>query len=700
MKKALTIPLLLLFLLIITNRAYAIVVHSQSNPPSSTVSGVATQWSGRIWGTCPQIQLSAFGGQCKAVCPSGWELSQDINPQTGEYECQKDYGSWKCVYVNPFCNANIQQVISQYPLQQVFKQFSLTETVIRLATVDPEVYQLISKDLSLQTTSLPFFAKAFNYLTPLFEQTAFFLFQIALSLYLAFHLFRKTVLHLKGERTFERPISDTIVKGFLVFMLFGLPVYPSSNTDVAPVPVVVGLVRTALLNVNNVATQVADFLIKLYADTVYNGTVRDIDLLERYYLVFRGVIYKQHIEVRKKYDQMCVIPSDDPQDASNPEYYIVNDKELRQIRFNPSVKDALQRAIYCRRLAMTLVGYMRMETTASQFLKQLRDLKQDIVSKKNVILTRVYQDAEELTNRTGFIATGVELPILHFLINKEILSHIKETVYSQSAFFVSNKPLDRQFEGLKQILPASIIVSIPPFSDLFYLIKTIAEAGIDFVVQPLKYVLIGLALVPIGIVGILVLTVANLILSIAGKVASTIIAFKITYYIAMITLPLIAIIGISLATLFRFIFFFVDLVVFVWSIPFSITAIVTGQAEDTLRKFVEEVMKFALLILLITIAPVFGISIMEITKFVVYQYMGEVITKTSTYTNSVGEFILLLLSSLIYVATQVLVIIYAFRITFKAPDFILEKVRLSISATSTLAEETYQTFTSKITPRF
>jgi heme/copper-type cytochrome/quinol oxidase subunit 2 len=184
-----------------------------------------------------------------------------------------------------------------------------------------------------------------------------------------------------------------------------------------------------------------------------------------------------------------------------------------------------------------------------------------------------------------------------------------------------------------------------------------------------------------------------------GKGGSTILALVATYYVAMATLPLIAIIGIALATLFRFIFFFVDLVIFIWSIPFSITAIFLSQAEEAIRKFVEEVIKFALLILLITIAPVLGIVVMEITKFVIYQYMGVAITKIGEYTNSVGEFILLLLSSLIYVATQIGVIIYAFRITFKSPDFILEKVKLSASIAGSVAEEAYQSIASKIAPK-
>jgi len=700
------------FLLSTSANAEVQIFHSPSSVQGGGVEVENYWW--KFWKDCPKLEPSFFGGECRAACPNGWEVAQDVDPQTGVFVCKPESETTpKCAYVNPFCLEEVREFAEEFPLKSVFGERSLTELLIRIATIDPDVYTEISKDVTLKETTLPFFAEAFNFLTPIFEQTAFYLFQVALLLYLVFHLARRGALRLKGERyAYERPVADAVVKGFLIFLLFGLPVYHSTpgegENQPAPTPVVVSLVRGVLLNVNDVATWVSEKLTTKYAKTVYEATVSDVTMLYDYYSTYAQKLSARYAELYQKLKKECIDPLKvpktkllftNPYDWNSPRMFLVDDDTLKSYRFE-GVDDAFSHAIYCRRLAMKLRGYANVISATTEFMKDVEKLKAFLVSEFEQIVQEVEKETKELVKQTGFVATGIQIPTLHLLVNQEIVTRLKETVYEQVAYFQQTpERLDQQFEDWKKILPAAVVVSIPPFSDLFNLIKSVLEGGINLVIKPLQFLFFALALPSLAVIGFLAAAIANVVVTLLSKPTSTIVAFVATYQIAMIVLAILPLIGIALAVLFRLIAFFVDLVVFVWSIPFAVTAIFLSQAEESIRRFVEEVVKFALLILLITIAPVFGVVVMEITKFVVYSYMGVGITKAASYAGGVGELVLLLLAALIYVAAQVLVVIYAFRITFKSPDFILEKVKLASTVAGTVAEEAYQSIASKIAPR-
>ena len=704
MKKFYPLILITLFLFGL-NGIYAIEGASSKEAP---------WWS--TGGNCPDIPITEYHAECKAVCPQGFWLLKDIDPNTGIYVCRSKslmvgLNYWDCVYINPFCGKEGAKIsLEDNPISKFLSKHSLTDIGLRLATLDPQLFKEAKENLALQKYNLPFFVEAFHFLTPIFENLALIMFQLALFFFVAHALFRRTVNYLSGSRyAFDRPLADTIARGIFIFLLFALPVSSTANlkNEPAPVPLAVNVVRDVILDMNNLATWIAGKLTLLYGKGIFENALIGIDTLNKYLQVKEQVVKKEIQRLSTKFQKECIEPYAKYNGIDNPKNitFIISDEELKGIKFGTN--NDYQHALYCRSLEMKLKGLVevfKFYTSQQQALINLRD---EIKKKEDKMLEILKKEINKLINQMGFLASSILIPELYLVVNQQISEIIGKStkgipIYKWGIEKTSLKnSLDEKFKGLSSILPASFIIAIPPFNELFFTLKKLIEAGIHIAIDPIKNLLGLITFIPfIGgwIAGFLMETLGYFV-GLLANASSTILAFVITLFIATMLFPFLIIVAIMIATAIRFIFLLKDLAIFVWSMPFNIMLIFTSTSDDALKRFIEDVVRYSLTIVLIAISPVFGILLMIFSHLVLFGILGIGLEHLIQTSNIVVKTFIYVLSALIYVAGEIFTAYFALQLTFKAPDYFLNKLQIGIGVLGQTAQEFYSRFSSTIFPR-
>jgi len=660
---------------------------------------------------CPNIPIQKFNGKCQAICPKNYRLYRNID-ENGVYICEPiDYlgqaEGIKCPYFNPYCVDNFDKYRVEFPIGKIFRDYSYTELAIKIATLDPKLFEQIEKDISLRQYDLPYFVKAFNFLMPIFENIAYFLFEIAFILTLAIFTFKQVGrVFAKQKYGFDRPISDTISKSLLVFLFFALPIQPLTDTKDKPAPVPLGLelTRMALLSVNDLATYTSEKLIEIYANDLFQGTIEGLKSLETFYLKFNHDILTKSKKLSQEFQKECVLPYERV-NGRKPKTFLVDDKTLKSYRFG-TVND-FQQAVYCRNLEQQLDALREMYNFHQSQILRLVEIQGLISSKGTKLKQEIIKEAKKLAKKAGFLADGILLPNIHFFVSQkfseEIIEKIKDKqIYTYGYRLDNAKGLAKQYGGVKAIIPASFILAIPPFDTIFKTLRDLLQSKVvDIVFDPIKTMVMSIGGV-FGGIGIGVVSIIDLILTGIQhliKFGATPLAFAITVVLALILLPIVSVLGISLAVIIRFIQFFIETVIFAWSIPFQVMTIFISHSEEALRNFVQELLKLTLLIILITTSPIFGLFVVTTLRILLLGIFGLVINELGNYTNLVGEIFVIFFGALLIVATHILSLIFGFTITYKAPDFMLEKMKSGITIIASTTERFYEGVSSKLVPR-
>lgn len=694
---------LFIFFLLLLNIGYAV----------EGVSSREKSWWMGVY--CPNVPITEYHAKCKAVCPQGFWLLKDIDPNTGVYVCRSNTPAvglnyWDCVYINPFCGKEGAKIsLEDNPISKFLSKHSLTDIGLRLATLDPQLFKEAKENLALQKYNLPFFVEAFHFLTPIFENLALIMFQLALFFFVAHALFRRTINYLAGNRyAFDRPIADTISKGIFIFLLFALPISSTGNlkNSPAPVPLAVNVMRDVILDMNNLATWIAGKLTLLYGKGIFENSLIGINTLNKYLQAKEQIVKKEIQRLSTEFQKKCIEPYVKYNGIDNPKNitFMVSDEELKGFKFGTN--NDYQYALYCRSLEMRLKGTTEVFKFYATQRQSLNNIKTKIEEKKRKILGNLKKDTNKLINQMGFLASSILIPELYLVVNQQISEIIGKStqgmpVYKWGIEKTSLKnTLDEKFKGLSSILPASFIIAIPPFNELFFTLKKLIEAGIHIAIDPIKNLLGLITFIPfIGgwIAGFLMETLGYF----AGLLAnpsSTVLAFVITLFIATMLFPFLVIVAIMIATAIRFIFLLKDLAIFVWSMPFNIMLIFTSTSEEALKRFIEDVVRYSLTIILIAISPVFGILLMIFSHLILFGILGIGLEHLMQTSNIVVKTFIYVLSAVIYVAGEIFTAFYSLKIVFNAPDFFLNKLQIGIGVLGQTAQEFYSRFSSTIFP--
>ena len=697
------LPLLIIFSFLF-NLSYA--VEGVSSKEQSWLTGVH----------CPTIPIEKYHGECKAVCPEGFWLLKDIDPDTGVYVCRSKglmlgLTYWDCQYINPFCGKEGEKIsLEDNPISKFLSKHSLTDIGLRLATLDPQFYEEIKQNILLRKYNLPFFVEAFHFLTPIFENLALLLFQFALFFFIAHALFRRAVNYLAGSQyAFDRPISDMVARGLFIFLLFALPISSTANLKnaPAPVPLAVNVARNFVLEMNNLATWVSKELTLLYGKGIFSNTMIGLNVLDRYLKIKENIVKREIKKLNKKFQVECVKPYvkyngiDNPQNVS----FMVSDEELKAFKFG--TPNDYQRALYCRSLEMRLRDLSEVFKFYFYQDQSLKGIKTKISEKQKLVLSNLKKEVNKLVKKMGFLSSSILIPELYLIVNQQISNIIGENaegipIYKwglQKTSFSAS--LDRQFKGVSSIVSASLIVAIPPFNELFFLLKKLLENGIQIAIDPIKSLIGVVSFIPLigGYIATFLISTLGYFSALLSHATATILAFTITLFVATIFFPFLIIIAIITASTIRFIFLLKDLTIFVWSMPFNIMLIFLSTSDDALKRFVEDVIRYSLIILLIAISPVFGILLMIITHLILFGVLGVAMEHLLQISNLIVKGGLYFIFAVIYIAGEVLTAFFALQITFKSPDYFLNKLQLGIGVLGDLAQNFYSRFSSTILPR-
>ena len=606
---------------------------------------------------CPQVfnSLDILAGkvQCKAICPNGWVLVRDVNPQTGIYICQNPQNPNQiCKYFNPVCKT---QSPTRKLIEQTYKEVQknlfwhnlgaiLTDVApegldfpswwIKVITLEPDASEKIVAywgELNKKNTELAQDLELFPYVvSELLKALSFTAF--ALSVLAGIFTFGPFVYRKYQEalKQYKPPIQyvfselkTPLFAYFLMVVLFATPLPRKIETDQGEIryfyPIIVDWVRDLLLftteRANDLSHRLNMLLIEHSIHRLYGGLewkLKNTQLLEDF-----------HKEEFLRYSQIynkCV-----------EDYGIRNFRSVNNLDDLSPLSDAVNppdpyTCYYAQ-------GYRESEMKKYLYYSQLEKYYKDLLQKviEAGFKDKVIKRFAILENQLGWLSTPVLYPLMRIEIaniaREEVKDNLEEDLYEKlmqvqeeyirltGDWKKQNPPPWYRERGtvengfaedtgllgsvLVYITRIGVLTSLPPgsFIDKFLdsLVLTKDKEGRTKISGVLMKIMDTIISVASSIFPVLKgLDLAKASVGTLLTIGVFIVKKLVAYYVALAILAFLPLFVIVLATLFRFAIYTWKTVTMVISIPFIIFKAIVNRSGEAFLEFGTKVLDLSL----------------------------------------------------------------------------------------------------------
>jgi hypothetical protein len=693
--------------LIINCPVLTIEEYSCSKPPNEIEGGLVANW-----------KKVEFNGKWKLV---------SFDPTTGRiaYELKTELlglnlNYAKCVYVNPFCTKDLENQIEKlkdfFTFSSVLKHITLSKLLIESATMGTDVFYYSFKDKELRVNELSIFVVLFNQLTPLFENLALFLFELGFLVYAIIFGWNRLSEKLAGyEYPYKQNFLSSFLKGGLIFVLFGLPINPPDvpkdlKYQPAPIPLVLYVFKYPILMADEMMTDIGGNMVKFVGDYLLD---KHIDfskkLLELEYKFHSSLITKYN-KLQEELKTTCIQPYNNCGNSITVEDYktfLVRDEDLDDLDFcdagGNSLPNKMRIAKECRYLAQVFEGVKSAIEVLPNQEKITNEVINNLKNKEKKLKPKIEKFSDNLKEELGSLSSGVGLPIVYIYVKQQVydeISQIQEIskLYSIDIQKASDK--NKEVNGLvKWILVPTLIVSIPPFSDLFNIIRMLLDNIEEGATNIMTALMIGGFLS-----GNLGFSLLGVIIFLALKVLSgfkTVIAVAITYFLANTILPYLFYLSIAFAVVLRFGNFIWDIVKYVWTLPFMVYSLLLTRSEEIIIDFLKHIITYTLLLVLIVISPLVGLFIFELFNLLINYTFYTTFTNLQMFDldGLLGVILINIFFAITYILAMLIGTFMGIKATYQFPDMVLSQLKTSIQAISKISHEAFQSISAKFTPK-
>jgi hypothetical protein len=646
-----------------------------------------------------------------------------FNPVTGEIVYKGSYGigEGRCYYVNPFCSKEVKQSVENIAnlitIGNILKHITLSKFLIESATMGVDVFYYSFKDKELHLNELSLFTVLFNQLTPLFENLALFLFELGFLIYAIIFGWNRLSEKLAGyEYPYKPNFLSSFMKGGLIFVLFGLPINPPDvpkdlKYEPAPVPLILYVFKYPILKVDEMMTDIGGNMISFVGKYLLD---HHIDFAEKFLKLqykFHTNLITQKSKLEKELQEKCIRLANncDNGDRTIEDYeiFIVSDHNLEGVGLckanGTPVENKIEKAKYCRKLAMVYDG---LKTALENMVKE-EDLTVKVLSKlkgdRKKLVPQIENFSNTLKEQLGSLSSGVGLPIVYIYIKQKIYDELEGLQEVTEHYQIDIQPIKEKNKEINILvhyaLVPTLVVSIPPFSDLFNIIKQLTDAT----VEALDTIIVTF-LVSSFLSGNISLTALSLIGWIVVKTMSglsTFIALFITYFLVTTVLPYLFYLAIAYAVVLRFGNLVWDIVKYVWTLPFMVYSLLLTRSEEIISDFLKHIITYTLLLALIVVSPVVGLFIYELFNILINYtfYITFTQLKMFDFGFLIGDILLNIFFAVTYILGMLIGTFMGVKATYQFPDMVLSHLKTSVQSLSKVSEEAFHSIATKFTPK-